>query len=71
MASSMTITASTSMRGISPTMGPPPSFPAIGAPTPMDVSLSYNPLAHAGVGRELPPQSALGSAGPWALALAP
>ena len=65
MASSMTTTASTSMRGVSPTMGPPPGFPAIGAPTPMDVSPGYNPLAHAGVGRGLWPQSAPGSAGPW------
>ena len=52
------------MRGISPTMGPPPGFPVIGVPTPMDVSLSYNPLAHAGVGRGLWPQSVLGLAGP-------
>ena len=37
MASSMMTTASTSMRGVSPTMGPPPGFPAIGVPTPMDV----------------------------------
>ena len=68
MASSMMTTASTSMRGVSPTMGPPPGFPAMGAPTPMDVSLAsqgYNPLAHAGVGRGLWPQSALGSARPW------
>ena len=65
MASSMMTTASTSMRGISPTTGPPPGFPAIGAPTPMDVLPSYNPLAHAGVGRGLWPQSAPGSARPW------
>ena len=45
-------------------MGPPPGFPALEAPTPMDVSLGYNPLAHAGVGRGLWPQSKLGSAGP-------
>ena len=64
MASSMTTTANTSMRGVSPTMGPPPGFPAIGAPTPMNVLLGYNLLAHAGVGRGLWPQSALGSAGP-------
>ena len=51
MASSMMTTASTSMRGISPTIGPPRGFPAIGAPTPMDVSPSYNLLAQAGVGR--------------------
>ena len=54
------------MRGVSPTMGPPPGFPAIGAPTPKDVSLGYNLLAHAGVGRGLWPQSALGLAGPRA-----
>ena len=66
MASSMMTIASTSMRGVSPTAGPPPGFPAIGAPTLMDVSLSYNPLAHAGVGRGLQPQSAPGSARPWA-----
>ena len=64
MASSMTTTTSTSMRGVSPTTEPPPGFPAIGAPTPMDMSLGYNPLAHAGVGRVLRPQSAPGSAGP-------
>ena len=52
------------MRGVSPTMGPPPGFPTIGAPTPMDVSLSYNPLAHAEVGRGLRPQSVPGSARP-------
>ena len=52
-ASSTMTTASTSMRGVSPTMGPPPGFPAMGVPTPMDVSPSYNPLAHAGVGRGL------------------
>ena len=66
MASSMMTTASTSMRGVSPTMGPPPGFPAMGAPTPMDVSPSYNPLAHGGVGRGLWPQSVPGSARPWA-----
>ena len=68
MASSMMTTASTSMRGVSPTTGPPPGFPAMGAPTLMDVSLAsqgYNPLAHAGVGRGLRPQSAPGSARPW------
>ena len=64
MASSTVTTASTSMRGVSPTTGPPPGFLAIGAPTPMDVSPGYNPLAHAGVGRGLRPQSVLGSAGP-------
>ena len=69
MASSMMTIASTSMRGISSTAGPPPGFPAMGAPTLMDVSLaslSYNPLAHAGVGRGLWPQSVLGSARPQA-----
>ena len=64
MASSTMTTASTSMRGVSPTMGPPPGFPAIGAPAPMDVLLGYNPLAHARVGRGLRPQSVPGSAGP-------
>ena len=60
MASSTMTTASTTMRGVSPTSGPPPGFPAMGAPTPMDVSLasqSCNLLAHAGVGRGLQPQS--------------
>ena len=69
MASSMMTTASTSMRGVSPTVGPPPGFPTMGVPTPMNVSLasqSYNPLAHAGVGRGLWSQSAPGSARPWA-----
>ena len=66
MASSMMTTTSTSMRGVSPTMGPPPGFPTIGAPTPMDVSPGYNSLAHAGVGRGLWPQSVAGSAGPQA-----
>ena len=65
MVSSTMTTASTSMRGVSPTMGPPPGFPAMGAPTLMDVSPSYNPLAHAGVGRGLRPQSVPGSARPW------
>ena len=64
MASSMATTTSTSMRGVSPTMGPPPGFPTIGVPTPMDVPLGYNPLAHAGVGWELRPQSTPGSARP-------
>ena len=57
------------MRGVSLTVGPPPGFPARGAPTPMDVlpaSQNYNLLAHAGVGRELWPQSKLGSARPRA-----
>ena len=69
MASSMMTTTSTSMRGVSPTAGPPPGFPAMGAPTPMDVSpasQSYNPLAHAGVGRGLWPQSVPGSTRPRA-----
>ena len=64
MVSSMMTTASTSMRGVLSTMGPPPGFPTIGAPAPMDVSPGYYPLAHAGVGRGLWPQSTLGSAGP-------
>ena len=69
MASSVITTASTSMRGVSSTAGPPPGFPARGMPTPMDVSpasQSYNPLAQAGVGRGLWPQPTLGSARPWA-----
>ena len=69
MASSMMTTTSTSMRGVSPTVGPPPGFPAMGAPTLMDVlpaSQSYNLLAHAGVGRGLQPQSVPGSTKPWA-----
>ena len=69
MASSTITTASTSMRGVSPTEGPPPGFSARGAPSPMDVSLvpqSYNLLAQAGVGRGLRPQSVLGSARPRA-----
>ena len=63
MSSTMT-TASTSMRGASSTMGPLPGCPVPEAPTPMDVSLGYNPLAHTGVGWGLQPQSTLGSAGP-------
>ena len=66
MASSMMTTASTSMTGVSPAAGPPPGFPAIGAPAPMDVLPGYNPLAHAGVGKGLWPHSAPGSAGPRA-----
>ena len=69
MASSTITTVSTSMRGVSPTAGPPPGFPAKGVPSPMDVLLaqqSYNLLAQAGVGRGLWPQSALGSARPQA-----
>ena len=57
------------MRGVSQTAGPPPGFPAMGAPTLIDVlpaSQSYNPLAHAGVGRGLRPQFAPGSARPRA-----
>ena len=53
------------MRGVSLTAGPPPGFPARGAPTLMDVSpasQSYNLLAHVGVGRGLRPQSVPGSA---------
>ena len=72
MASSMMTTASTSMRGVSQTTGPPPGFPAMRAPTSMDVLLSYNPLAHAGVGRGLQPQSTPGSTrprGPGAIGL--
>ena len=74
MASSTMTTTSTSMRGVSPTVGPPPGFPAMGAPTLMDVSPSYNPLAHAGVGRGLQPQSTPGSTrprGPWCCRLVP
>ena len=58
----MTTTASPSMRGVSSTTGPPPGFPTLEAPTPMDVSLGYYPLVHAGVGRGLWPQSKPGSA---------
>ena len=64
IASSMMTTASTSMRDVSPTMGPPPGFPAMAAPTLMDVLQSYNPLAYAGVGRGLWPWSVPGSARP-------
>ena len=69
MASSMITTASTSMRGVSSSAGPPPGFPARGTPSPMDVSLasqSYNLLAQAGVGRGLQLQPTLGSTRPWA-----
>ena len=69
MAFPMITMASTSMRGVSSTSGPPPGFPARGASTPMDVSLasqSYSLLAQAGVGRGLRPQSMLGSARPRA-----
>ena len=64
MASSMITTTSTSMTGVSPTVWPPPGFPARGVPSPMDVSpvpKGHNLLAHAGVGRGLWPQSAPGS----------
>ena len=64
MASSMMTTASPSMRGVSSTMGPPPGFPTLEAPTPMDVSLGYHPLVHAGVGQGLWPQSKPSSAWP-------
>ena len=67
MASSMITTASTSMRGVSSTVGPPPGFPARGMPSLMDVlpaPKSYNLLAQAGVG--LWPQPTLGSAMPQA-----
>ena len=69
MASSTNTTASTSMRGVSLTVGPPPGFPAREAPSPMDVSLalqSCNLLAHAGVGRGLWPQSTTASTRPRA-----
>ena len=69
MASSMITTASTSMRGVSSTAGPLPGFPAMGTPSPMDVSLasqSYNLLVQAGVGRGLRLQPTLGSARPRA-----
>ena len=69
MASSMITTASTSMRGVSSTAGPPPGFPARGMPPPMNVlpaPRSYNPLAQAGVGRGLRLQPTLSSATPRA-----
>ena len=69
MASSMITTASTSMRGVSSTAGPPPGFPARGMPSLMDVSpasQSYNLLAHAGVGRGLWLQPMPGAAKPRA-----
>ena len=69
MAFSMITTASTSMRGVSSTAGPPPGFPVRGMPSLMDVSpasQSYNLLAQAGAGRGLWPQPTLGSARPWA-----
>ena len=48
MASSMATTASTSMRGVSQTLGPPPGFPARGAPS----HQSGNLLAQAGKVRD-------------------
>ena len=47
MASSTITTASTSMRGVSPTAGPPPGFPARGAPSPMSYSKELHLLAQA------------------------
>ena len=70
MASSTFTTTSTSMKGVSPTAGPPPGFPTRGAPSLMDVSpapKNYNLLAQAGVGRGFWPQPALGLARPRAL----
>ena len=67
MASSTITTTSTSMTGVSPTVWPPPGFPAREAPSPMDVSpvpKGRNLLAQAGVGQRLWPQSAPGSARP-------
>ena len=67
MASSTITTASTSLRGVSPTVGPPQGFPARRAPSPINVLLaqkSYNLLAQAGVGRGLQPQSVAGSSRP-------
>ena len=64
MVSSTMTTASPSMRGVSSTMGPPPGFPTLEAPTPMDVLPGYNPLVHAGVGRGLRSQSKPGLAEP-------
>ena len=69
MTSSMITSASTSMRGVSSTAGPPPGFPVRGTPSPMDVSpasQSYNLLAQAGVGRGLWPQPMPGLARPLA-----
>ena len=67
MASSMITTASTSIRGVSSTAGPPPGFPARGTPSPMDVlpaSQNYNLLTQAGVGRACWLQPTPGSARP-------
>ena len=69
MASSMITTASTSMRGVSSTVGPPPGFPARGMPSLVDVSpasQSDNLLAQAGVGRGCRLQPTLGSTRPQA-----
>ena len=69
MAFSMITTASTSMRCVSSTAGPPPGFPLRGTPLPMDVlpvSQSYNLLAQAGVGRGCQLQPTPGSARPQA-----
>ena len=69
MASSMITTASTSMRGVSATAGPPPGFPARGMPSPMNVlpaSQSYNLLTQAGVVRGHQLQPMPGSARPQA-----
>ena len=69
MASPMITTASTSMRGVSPMVGPPPGFPARGMPSVVDVPLasqSHNLLAQAGVGRGHRPHPTLGSARPQA-----
>ena len=69
MASSTITTASTSIKGVSSTVGPPPGFPVRGTPSPMDVSpasQSYNLLAQAGVGRGHQLQPTLDSARPQA-----
>ena len=69
MASSMTTTASTSMIGVSPTVGPPPGFPARGASLPKDilpVTKGGDLLAQAGVGWGLRPQSMSDSTRPHA-----
>ena len=69
MPSSVITTASTCMRGVSPTAEPPPGFPVRGTPSLMDVlpaSQSYNLLAQAGVGRGRRPKPMPGSARPWA-----
>ena len=69
MASPMITTASTSVRGVSSTAGPPPGFPVRGTPSPMDVSpasQSYNLLTQAGVGRGCQLQPTPSSARPQA-----